>query len=146
MHFLVFFILFLFFFLLFRAALCSIWRFPGSGLNQSCSCPPIPQPQQCQIWGASATYTTAHGNARCLIHRPRPGIEPASSWILVGFVNHWATVGTPWMPCFLSELICTWFHRVRLPLSLCVSMLFFGRGYLKKRRKRGRGGGRGGWY
>ena len=31
----------------------------------------------------SVTYTTAHGNARCLTHRARPGIEPASSWILV---------------------------------------------------------------
>ena len=28
---------------------------------------------------------------------PRPGIEPASSWIQVGFFTHWATVGTPWL-------------------------------------------------
>ena len=25
----------------------------------------------------------------------RPGIEPASSWILVGILTHWATTGTP---------------------------------------------------
>ena len=25
----------------------------------------------------------------------RPGIEPMSSWTLVGFINHWATMGTP---------------------------------------------------
>ena len=38
------------------------------------------------------TYTTAHGNARSLTHRVRPGIEPAISWILVRFVSaepHW---------------------------------------------------------
>ena len=32
-------------------------------------------------------YTTAHGNAESLIHLVKPGIEPASSWILVGFVT-----------------------------------------------------------
>ena len=31
----------------------------------------------------SATYTSAHGNARSLIHRARSGIEPASSPLLV---------------------------------------------------------------
>ena len=36
---------------------------------------------------SSATYTTAHGNAACLPHRARPGIQPASSRILVGFVS-----------------------------------------------------------
>ena len=30
----------------------------------------------------SATYTTAYGNTRV-----RPGIEPTSSWILVGFIT-----------------------------------------------------------
>jgi len=30
-----------------------------------------------------------------LTHGARPGIEPASSWILVGFINHWAITGTP---------------------------------------------------
>ena len=35
----------------------------------------------------SVTYTTAHGNARA-----GPGIEPASSWILVGFF----TAEPPW--------------------------------------------------
>ena len=37
------------------------------------------------IWASSATYTTAHSNARSLTHWVRPGIKPASSWILVGF-------------------------------------------------------------
>ena len=32
-------------------------------------------------------HTTAHCNARCLIHRARPGTEFASSWILVGLVS-----------------------------------------------------------
>ena len=33
----------------------------------------------------SATYITAHGNAGSFIHGARSGIEPASSWMLVGF-------------------------------------------------------------
>ena len=41
----------------------------------------------------SATYTTAHGNA--LTHWARPGVEPTSSWMLVRFIDHWATMGTP---------------------------------------------------
>ena len=42
-----------------------------------------------------ATYTTAHGNAKSLTHWARPRIEPVSSWMLVGFVNLWATTETP---------------------------------------------------
>ena len=41
------------------------------------------------------TYTTAQGNTRSLTHSERPGIKLATSWFLVGFVNHWATTGTP---------------------------------------------------
>ena len=40
-------------------------------------------------------YAAAHGNARSLIHWARPGIEPTSSWILVRFLTHWVTTGTP---------------------------------------------------
>ena len=46
-----------------------------------------PQPHQHQIWTASVTYTTTHDNARSLTHWARPGIEPATSWFLVGFVS-----------------------------------------------------------
>ena len=35
----------------------------------------------------SATYTTAHGNARSLTHGARPGIKPVSSWMLARFVS-----------------------------------------------------------
>ena len=37
----------------------------------------------------------AHSNARSLAHWARPGIKPTTSWFLVGFINHWATVGIP---------------------------------------------------
>ena len=37
---------------------------------------------------------TPHVNARSLNHWVRPGIEPASSWILVVFLTHRATMGT----------------------------------------------------
>ena len=34
-------------------------------------------------------------------HWGRPGIEPASSWILIEFLARWATTGTP--KCFFNE-------------------------------------------
>ena len=41
----------------------------------------------------SATFSTACSNT--LTHSAGPVIEPASSWMLVGFLPHWATTGTP---------------------------------------------------
>ena len=37
----------------------------------------------------------SHGNTGSPTNRGRPGIEPAISWFLAGFVNHWAMMGTP---------------------------------------------------
>ena len=48
-----------------------------------------------KIQAMSATYTTAHSNTRALTHWARPGMEPTSSWILVGFITPWATKGMP---------------------------------------------------
>ena len=57
----------------------------------------------------SATYTTAHGNTRSLTDWARPGIDSESSWILVGFANHWAMMGTPktriWYFCLQVKLM-----------------------------------------
>ena len=36
---------------------------------------------------SSETYTRVHGNNRCLNHWAMPGIEPASSWILVELIS-----------------------------------------------------------
>ena len=70
-------------------------KFPGLGSNWSCSCWPQSQPQQRQIQATSSTYTAAYGHARSLTCWARLGIKPTSSWILVGFLTHWATTGTP---------------------------------------------------
>ena len=48
---------------------------------------PRPQPQHWWIRATSVTYTTMHGNTRSWTHWVRPGIEPPSSWILVGFIT-----------------------------------------------------------
>ena len=76
-YFVIFFIFLSFWHFLGRSS--SIWRFPGQGSNRSCSRPPTPQPQQLGIRAASATYTTAHGNAGSFTHRARAGMEPATS-------------------------------------------------------------------
>ena len=83
---LLFFFFFGFCFLLFLLGLCSQhMEVPRS--NWSYSCWPKPQPRQCAIQASSSTSTRAHGNARSLTHWVRPGIEPASSWILVRFMS-----------------------------------------------------------
>ena len=35
-----------------------------------------------------------------LTHWARPGMKPTSLWILVGFLTHWVTMGTPWLLFF----------------------------------------------
>ena len=72
-----------FFFFLSKAY--GIWMCLGQGSNQSYSC--WPTPQQLRIWATSVTYTTAHHNARSPTHWAKPGIEPTSSLILVGFIS-----------------------------------------------------------
>ena len=54
---------------------------------------PMPQPQQQGIRATSAIYTMSHSNTRSLNHWARPGIKPASSCILIGFINCWAMKG-----------------------------------------------------
>ena len=39
------------------------------------------------VWAMSAACTAAHSNARSLTHWTGPGMEPTSSWMLVGFVT-----------------------------------------------------------
>ena len=41
---------------------------------------------QHQIQAASVTHITPHDNTGSLAQKARPGIEPASSWILVGLI------------------------------------------------------------
>ena len=40
-----------------------------------------------QIGAVATGLLHSHSNARSLTHRMRPGIEPASSWMLVRFVS-----------------------------------------------------------
>ena len=52
---------------------------------------------------ASSTYTTAHGNTGSLTHRARPGIKPASSWMLVRFVSAEPRQELPFPQVFAGE-------------------------------------------
>ena len=77
------------------------------------------------FWAMSATYTTAHGNPRSLTHWVRPGIKPATSWILVGFI----TTEPQWeLPAHhsCSELVKTNSDGVRTPASPPASILLPG--------------------
>ena len=72
---------------LFKSAPAEYGSSQARELNRSCSCQPMPQPQQRRIWTASVTYTTVHGNTGSLTHWARPAIEPETSWFPVGFVS-----------------------------------------------------------
>ena len=102
MDFTISFFVFCIFFLLFVCLFVFLgphpWHMEARGQIGAVATGPRPQPQKCQIWATSANYTTAEGNTRSLTHRARPRIKPISSCILVGFVNHWATMGNP--PCY----------------------------------------------
>ena len=97
---------------------------PAAGLHTT--------PQQHGIRATSVTYTTVHGDARSLTHWVRPWIEPASSWILVGFVNHWAMKGTPyhlfsiWILSHTSYLhfLC-WYLFTLLSISIIILLFVF---------------------
>ena len=56
-----------------------------------------------RIGAAAAGQHHSHSNAGSLNHWARPGIEPTSSWVLVRFLNHWATAGT--LRMFLSQML-----------------------------------------
>ena len=80
----------------------------------------MPQPQQRGIWTTSAAYTTACGNAGSLTHEARPGIEPKSSWILVGFLTHWPT--TPLNVIIREQWITSsmfWMRDFHLCIFIC---------------------------
>ena len=78
----------LFCFCLFRAAPTAYGSSQARGrIRAGYSCQPIPQPQQHQIWATFLTYTTAHHKAGFTSHWARPGIEPMSSWVLVGLIT-----------------------------------------------------------
>ena len=74
---------------------------PRLGVESELSCQPLPQPQRIRA--------AAHSNARSLTHWARPGNEPASSWMLVSFVNRWST----W------ELLLFQLIKKKKPCHLC---------------------------
>ena len=83
--------LFCFYFVLFRAIPQHMEVHRPRGQIRAAAADLRPQPQHCQIWATSVTYTTANGNAGSLTLWARPGIEPAFSWTLV----HWFTTVEP---------------------------------------------------
>ena len=74
-----------------------------TGLGVKLEVPLLANTTVTATWDPSCAcdLTTSHGNTGSPTHWARPEIEAASSWILVGFVIYWATVGTPWIP-FIS--------------------------------------------
>ena len=57
-----------------------------------------------RIGATAASLHHSHSKARSSTHWARPGIESATSWFLIVFVNHWAMTGTPGGLYFLISL------------------------------------------
>ena len=69
------------------------------------------------IWAVSVTYTTDHSNTESLTHWLRPGMEPASSWILLGFVTtepQWELYISLWLPITLHWEVCFYLFFLHL--------------------------------
>ena len=66
---------------------CSIWRFPDSGSNRSCSHWPIPQPQQ--LRDPNCICHLHHSSWQCWILNPlsKSRDQTLVLWILVGFIT-----------------------------------------------------------
>ena len=81
--------IFFFVFLLFLGPLPWHMGVPRLGVKLELQLPAYhhSQTQQSRIQATSATYIIAHSNAGSPTQGARPGIEPASSRILVGFVS-----------------------------------------------------------
>ena len=54
-------------------------------------------------WGAAGLHHS-HSNTPSLTHQVRPGIKPASSWILVGFVIRCIPMETPTIHFFFQQV------------------------------------------
>ena len=80
-------ILFFFVFSIFMTAPAAYESAQARGSNKSCSCWPVPRPQQQRIWASPAAYSPACHNAGFLTSLVRPGTEPTSSWILCGVLD-----------------------------------------------------------
>ena len=70
------------------------------------------------------TYTTTHGNAGSLTHWAGPGIEPATSCFLVGFVNHWAMTGTPEGLCLIFAFCFVLLLLLWIYFRLCIFLFW----------------------
>ena len=86
---------FISFFCSFYGRICSTWNFLSQGPIQSCHYRLTPQPEQHQIQAYLWLMLPLVATPDPLTHWARPGIQPTSSWILVGFLTHWATIGAP---------------------------------------------------
>jgi len=110
---LLIYILFIYLFIAFFGHTHSIWSSQDRGLNRRYSCQPMPESQQCRIWATSATYTTAHGKAGSLTHWARPGMEPVTSWFLVGFISPAPQQELLLLPIFKSDCLWGFFSFLR---------------------------------
>ena len=76
------------------------------------------QPQQCKIQAASATYTTAHGNAGSLTHWARSGNQTCNLMVPSWIRFHLATMGTPNHLHFFTSM---WPHTCIFKASIITS-------------------------
>ena len=75
----------------------------------------------------AASLCHSHSNARSLTYWARPGIEPTSSWILVGFTTHWTSMGNLYnllMLVITTNLNIGYFGVMQLKMLLIFSLIY----------------------
>ena len=89
---------------------------PGPGAESELQLRTTPQPQQHQVEAASATYSTASGNAEFLIHEWGQGLNLHPHRDNIRFLTHSATVVTPKFLNILYntdfQIICVWSSKI----------------------------------
>ena len=120
----VHFFLSFFFFLLFRATPAAYESSQGRGRLRAVASGLYHSHSNLGSQAPSTTYTTMHGNAGSPTYWARPRIEPASSWLLVGFVSTALQQALPAMIHFLICQLAIWCLPFRNIHQLCTYNLF----------------------
>ena len=73
----------------------------------------------------AVTYTAAHSNTRSLTHWERPGIQPVSSWIPVGFVTagSWRKLPIYFISLSKNKFLPSWFPPLYFSILLVYDSL-----------------------
>ena len=99
----VYFYLFIFIFFIFLGPHLRHMEIPRLEVESELQLPAYTTPTAMRNLSHICNLHHSSQQRQSLTHSTRPGIEPMSSWMLVGCVNHWAMTGTPSFIFLMNE-------------------------------------------